>query len=117
MRFESILSKRETECLGWVAKGKTSSEVSQILGISERTVNFHINNSMEKFDAVNRTHLIALYVKSYVLAVLEDIVRRRCCHSCCFDDEDPILDKRTTDFICRNLCGPQKAQRKMGKKQ
>lgn len=30
------------------AEGKTSSEVSEILGISERTVNFHINNTVAK---------------------------------------------------------------------
>ena len=31
------LSARESDCLRWVSEGKTSWEISQILGISERT--------------------------------------------------------------------------------
>lgn len=42
---EVKLSSREVEVLRWAAEGKTSSEVS---GISERTVNFHINNTVAK---------------------------------------------------------------------
>jgi len=56
------LTKRELECLHWVAQGKTSWEIAQILGISERTVNFHINNSLAKSGCANRHHLSAIYM-------------------------------------------------------
>jgi LuxR family quorum-sensing system transcriptional regulator SolR len=49
------LTAREIEVLRWTADGKTSGEVGQIINISERTVNFHINNSLEKLGANNKT--------------------------------------------------------------
>lgn len=53
------LSARETECLRWVADGKTSGEIAQLLTMSERTVNFHLNNAMIKLDVSNRQHAVA----------------------------------------------------------
>lgn len=52
-------TKREVECIRWVSKGKTSWEVSKILGVSERTVNFHIQNCMKKTNSVNRQQVIS----------------------------------------------------------
>jgi DNA-binding CsgD family transcriptional regulator len=52
------LSSREGECLRWAADGKTSGEIAQILGISEGTVNFHLNNAMQKLDVISRQHAI-----------------------------------------------------------
>jgi DNA-binding CsgD family transcriptional regulator len=48
-------SSRELEVLRWTAEGKTSAEIGQILHISERAVIFHVNNSMTKLRATNRT--------------------------------------------------------------
>jgi hypothetical protein len=42
------LTQRERECLTWVAAGKSSWEISRIMAISERTVNFHIGNTKRK---------------------------------------------------------------------
>src|SRR5580700_1651591 len=36
------LSEREIETLTWAARGKTSSEIAQILGTRKRTIDFHI---------------------------------------------------------------------------
>ncbi len=49
------LTIREIEILRWTADGKTSSDISIILSISERTVNFHIHNVMAKLQAANKT--------------------------------------------------------------
>lgn len=49
------LSPREKECILWTAKGKSSWEIGQIIGISVNTVNFHIKNVMRKTDTVSRT--------------------------------------------------------------
>lgn len=61
------LTAREIEVLRWTGDGKTSGEVGQIMGISERTVNFHINNSLEKLGAVNKT---AAVIKAAMLGLL-----------------------------------------------
>lgn len=49
------LTAREVEVLRWTAEGKTSSEVGQIMDITERTVNFHVTNSLVKLGVVNKT--------------------------------------------------------------
>lgn len=54
----SSLTMRERECLTWAADGKTSNEIAQLLGISDSTVNFHLNNAMQKLDVVSRQHAI-----------------------------------------------------------
>lgn len=54
------LSKQETECLQWVARGKTSWEVGQIMHIAEPTVVFHLKNVMKKLGAVNRHQALAV---------------------------------------------------------
>ena len=53
------LTERELECLRWAADGKTSWEISILLATAERTVNFHLNNAVQKLDARNRQHAVA----------------------------------------------------------
>jgi DNA-binding response OmpR family regulator len=48
------LNEREIETLTWAARGKTSAEIAQILGLSKRTVDFHIDNAREKLGAATR---------------------------------------------------------------
>jgi LuxR family transcriptional activator of bioluminescence operon len=63
------LSRREIECLRWTALGKTSSEIAQIVGISERTVVFHLRNASAHLDAVNRTHAVARAIVTGVITI------------------------------------------------
>lgn len=49
------MTSREKEVLRWTAEGKTAYEIGQILAVSERTVNFHINNVVSKLGASNKT--------------------------------------------------------------
>jgi DNA-binding CsgD family transcriptional regulator len=53
------LSERERQCLFWVSEGKTSWEAAKILGITERTVNFHLNSAIRKTGCKNRYQAIA----------------------------------------------------------
>jgi DNA-binding CsgD family transcriptional regulator len=53
------LSAREKECLKWAADGKSAWEIGNILHISERTVNFHLNNIVQKLGVTNRQHAVA----------------------------------------------------------
>jgi len=48
------LSDREIETLTWVARGKTSAEIAQILGLSKRTIDFHVENARTKLSATTR---------------------------------------------------------------
>ncbi|MGO4776762.1 helix-turn-helix transcriptional regulator, partial [Lysobacter sp. 2RAB21] len=48
------LSARECEVLRWSAIGKTSWEISMILRISERTVNFHLQQVSRKLGVKGR---------------------------------------------------------------
>ncbi len=57
------LSLREKEVLNWLKQGKSSNEASAILEISERTVNYHVNNIMAKLNAASRTHAISLAIE------------------------------------------------------
>ena len=45
---------REVETLTWSARGKTSAEIAQILGLSKRTIDFHIDNAREKLGVATR---------------------------------------------------------------
>lgn len=54
-----LLSDREREVLLWVAAGKTAWEISRILGISERTVIYHVTMAARRLQAVSRTHAVA----------------------------------------------------------
>ncbi len=53
------LNEREVECLTWSGRGKTSPEIAVILGLSKRTVNFHIENACRKLNVATRTEAVA----------------------------------------------------------
>ena len=56
---EVRLTPRERDALAWVAEGKSDWEISVILGVSETTVRFHVDNARRKLGAVNRTQAVA----------------------------------------------------------
>jgi DNA-binding CsgD family transcriptional regulator len=49
------LTRRESEVLAWVGRGKTNHEISIILGISPRTVQKHLEHIFEKLGVETRT--------------------------------------------------------------
>jgi DNA-binding NarL/FixJ family response regulator len=51
----AMLSDREIEALTWVARGKTSAEIADLIGLSKRTVDFHLDNARIKLGAATRT--------------------------------------------------------------
>lgn len=57
------LSPRECQCLRWSARGKTQWEIARILGISRRTVAFHLDNARAKLDSVTVTQAVAKAVR------------------------------------------------------
>lgn len=52
------LAERELETLTWAARGKTFAEIGQILGLSRRTVEFHLDNARRKLGVPTRTQAL-----------------------------------------------------------
>lgn len=62
------LTLREREVLRWTAEGKTAYEIGKILSIADRTVNFHINNILQKLEANNKTQAV---VKAALIGLID----------------------------------------------
>jgi DNA-binding response OmpR family regulator/DNA-binding CsgD family transcriptional regulator len=56
----AALTPREAEVLSWVAKGKTNRDIGDILGMSPRTVNKHLEHIFEKLGVETRAAAAAL---------------------------------------------------------
>ena len=52
------LTPREVECLHWVAAGKSDWQIGQILNISAKTVNYHVENVKRKFGVATRIQAV-----------------------------------------------------------
>lgn len=57
------LTQREADVMVWIARGKTNREIGQILGISPRTVNKHLEQVFIKVDVDNRTAAASIALK------------------------------------------------------
>jgi DNA-binding CsgD family transcriptional regulator len=64
-----LMSARELDCLKWTAAGKTAWEASVILGISERTVRFHLNAAREKLECATTTQAVAKAIVNQLIDV------------------------------------------------
>jgi orotate phosphoribosyltransferase-like protein len=56
--------------MSWIAKGKTADETGTILGISKRTVEWHLQKTRAKVRATNVVHCIAMAVRYGVIGVM-----------------------------------------------
>jgi LuxR family transcriptional regulator of spore coat protein len=56
--MRSVLTKREREVFELLIINKTTSEIGEILFISEKTVRNHISNVMQKLDVKGRSQAI-----------------------------------------------------------
>jgi DNA-binding NarL/FixJ family response regulator len=59
-RKTGALSRREREVLGLVAGGQSNKQIARSLGITERTVKFHVASVLNKLGAENRAQAVAL---------------------------------------------------------
>ncbi len=57
------LTNREAEVLYWLIYGKTNRDIGDILGISHRTINKHLENLFEKLGVETRTAAAALAMR------------------------------------------------------
>lgn len=68
-------SDRERDCLIWVARGKSDSEIATILGISPETVHQYVKAARANYDAVSRSQLVAHALFSGTISFM-DIFKR-----------------------------------------
>lgn len=54
------LTDKEIEVLNWIKEGKSSWGISVILGVSQRTVEFHVNNIKRKLGVSSRPQAVAV---------------------------------------------------------
>ncbi|MGB3070153.1 MAG: DNA-binding response regulator [Ottowia sp.] len=57
---QASLTPREAEVLSWLAKGKTNRDIADILGMSPRTVNKHLEHVFAKLGVETRSAAVAI---------------------------------------------------------
>lgn len=62
--LQASLTPRETEVLTWLARGKTNRDIAEILGMSHRTVNKHLEHIFEKLGVETRAAAAALATRA-----------------------------------------------------
>jgi DNA-binding CsgD family transcriptional regulator len=62
------LTSRESEVLLWISRGKSNREIGEILKISPRTVNKHLEQIFEKLGVENRASAAARAVRTLARA-------------------------------------------------
>jgi DNA-binding CsgD family transcriptional regulator len=60
---DAKLTKREIDCLRWAAGGKTSWETGVILGITNKTAEFYIEQARVKLNATNKVQSVVKAVR------------------------------------------------------
>ncbi|HWH87911.1 MAG TPA: autoinducer binding domain-containing protein [Pseudomonas sp.] len=61
------LSSRELEILKLSAMGKTAHDISRILSLSERTVNYHVQNVIEKLNVCNKISAVIAAARAGII--------------------------------------------------
>ena len=61
------VTRRETEVLSWVAAGKSDWAIARILNISDKTVNFHVENAKRKFGVGTRIQAVLAAMRKGVI--------------------------------------------------
>jgi DNA-binding response OmpR family regulator/DNA-binding CsgD family transcriptional regulator len=64
LRDKLQLTQREAEVLLWIARGKSNRDVAEILTLSPRTVNKHLEQIFNKLGVENRTSAAALAART-----------------------------------------------------
>ena len=62
VNLSADLTKREIECLNWLAHGLRTDQIANQLSISRATVDFHLANARKKLAASTREQAVALAV-------------------------------------------------------
>lgn len=61
--MKGILTKREQEIFELLIMNKTTKDIANFLGISEKTVRNHISNTMQKLEVKSRSSAVVELLK------------------------------------------------------
>jgi DNA-binding NarL/FixJ family response regulator len=64
LRERLSVTSREAEVLLWVSRGKSNRDIAEILGLSPRTVNKHLEQMFEKLGVENRASATSLALRT-----------------------------------------------------
>jgi DNA-binding CsgD family transcriptional regulator len=65
--YSSILTEQEIQILHWVRLGRTNQQIALGVGISTRTVEYHLGRIFKKLEVANRTAAVVLAEKMGIL--------------------------------------------------
>jgi len=66
MRHAEVAGEREV--IAWASQGKSAWEIGEILHITQRTAEEHLATAARKLGAVNRTHAVAIAIRSKIIS-------------------------------------------------
>ena len=66
---KTILTKREKEVFTLLISNKTTKEIAEILGISEKTVRNHISNTMQKLGVKGRSQAVVELLRMKIITL------------------------------------------------
>lgn len=64
LKRKLVLTQREAEVVLWIARGKANRDIAEILDLSPRTVNKHLEQIFAKLGVENRTAAAAIVVRA-----------------------------------------------------
>lgn len=67
IRSSVNLSEREAQALIWTARGKTSDEIAQIIGLNKIAVDAHLNQARIKLKATTRTEAVVKAIQGKLI--------------------------------------------------
>ncbi len=65
--MEKSITDREKEILSVLAQGKTDKQIAEYLGISEKTVKFHMGRIYKRLRVYNRIEAVMKYLKGEIV--------------------------------------------------
>ena len=75
MQFEQFrddaFTARERTIMHLVCRGLRNSEIASIVGVTERTVKWHMGRLFKRFDVTNRTELVGMLTANRLRELLE----------------------------------------------
>lgn len=60
--MKSLLTKRETQVMELLSKGRKNKEIARELGLAEHTIESHLQRIYEKLDVSNRTEAVLIFL-------------------------------------------------------
>ena len=61
------LTSRELEILRWIKHGKNNAEISEIMSVAVKTIEYHVGNILKKLGAGNRTAAVVIAIRNKLL--------------------------------------------------